>query len=132
MIREVALFGLLVTSAAPGQAPAKKAIKFQCTCDDSVGVRYATAMRDLIAASPRYKSATEFTVGEGKGSVWNLGVRVVSIDPTVGKTGNSTVLSVVLTVGPLYMTSYVQVCTSDGVSSCAADTFAEIDQELSK
>jgi hypothetical protein len=53
----------IMTAKVFAQAPVRKIpIFFQCTCDDPVGSRTATAVRDLIAISPRYfKSGSEFT-----------------------------------------------------------------------
>ena len=66
---------------APVQAPVRKIpIFFQCTCDDPVGSRLATAVRDLIATSPRYfKSGGDFTQeGANVFPIWSI--RVVTRD----------------------------------------------------
>ncbi|HEY6407998.1 MAG TPA: hypothetical protein VIY29_11070 [Ktedonobacteraceae bacterium] len=124
---------LLLSTAAlsHAQTPAKTPVKFSCTCEDAVGAKYATALRDLIAASSRYQSASDFVVGTGKDAVWNFGIHVVSLDPSAGNTGERTVLAVTITVGPLFMTSLVQTCGDAEVQSCASTTFAQLDKVAS-
>lgn len=123
---------LLLPMMAFGQTPTKTGVKFSCMCNDEVGARYATAIRDLIASSPRYQSAVEYQTDLGKSDTWNYGIRVVSLDPTNGKVGTSSVLSIVITWGPVYLQSYVEVCPTDSVKSCAIGTFADLDKEASK
>ncbi len=61
-LASLAIILAIMTAKVFAQAPVRKIpIFFQCTCDDPVGSRLATAVRDLIAVSPRYfKSGSEF------------------------------------------------------------------------
>src|ERR1700761_7607140 len=75
MKRLVMCLGIMaiMTAMVFAQAPVRKIpIFFQCTCDDPVGSRIATAVRDLIATSPRYfKSGSEFNrQGENVFPIW--------------------------------------------------------------
>src|SRR5437879_8788354 len=65
----------IMTAKLFAQAPVRKIpIFFQCTCDDPVGSRIATAVRDLIATSPRYfKSGSEFNrQGANVFPIWSI------------------------------------------------------------
>jgi len=75
----------------------KTAVFFSCTCSDSVGKLYATAVRDAIAASPRYKEAAvaEEKGANGKTDSYHWAVKAVSLDPSNDNNGVSTVISVV-------------------------------------
>jgi hypothetical protein len=91
-----------------------------------------TTRKDSTAVkNARYRAAQEYIEGIGKDTTWNYGIRVVSLDPTVGNVGSSTVLSIVLTFGPMYLESYVQVCLANSAKSCAESTFANLDKEAS-
>lgn len=119
--------------SAVAQEQKKIAVKFQCTCDDPVGSRYETAVRDLIATSPRYKAATEFIENPGPNSVPNFGIRVVSLDPHRGDNleGAETIYSVVITWGAFYYTSAIRICGSNNVQTAAQDTIALLDKYAS-
>lgn len=119
---------LLLPSIAFGQNANKAGVKFDCTCNDSVGARYATAVRDLIAASPRYESAEDFVENPGKSAIYHMGIRVVSLDPQAGNPGHGSALSIVITWGAFYLASSLQICTSDGVRECAENTMAIMDK----
>ena len=116
--------------AAYGQST-KKPVYFQCACTDSVGARVATAVRDLIALSPRYRPVGEFVSGTGDAAVWNWGLRCVSIDPSQGDVGQNAVFSVTITIGRVYQTSYVQVCGTAKIADCAATIMADLDNQAS-
>ena len=113
-----------------GQSTQKIGVKFSCTCNDTVGARYATAVRDLIAVSPRYKLVGDFVEGSKSARVFNMGIRVVSLDPQGGSPGNGTALATVITWGYLYATNTLQICTSEAVQTCAANTIATLDSEV--
>lgn len=126
-MKTITLVLCLLISCAFGQTAPKKGVKFVCTCNDSVGARYATAVRDLIAASPRYTSADDFIENPGPSSIPHMGIRVVSLDPQVGSPGNGAALAVVITWGTFYLTSSLQICTSENVRTCAENTIALLD-----
>jgi hypothetical protein len=121
---------LLFSSVAFAQSVPKTGVKFVCTCTDTVGARYATAVRDLIATSPRYKPAAEFIEGPENSKIYNMGIRVTSLDPQVGNPGNGSALAITITWGALYMTNYIQICPSRDVQTCAANTIADLDSQL--
>lgn len=125
------IFLLLCSTAVFGQSVVKTGVKFTCTCEDNLGARYATAVRDLIASSPRYELASEFSGKNGTTPFVNWGIRVVSVDPSAGNNGNDTVLSVVITLGQYYLTHSVQYCTSARVKDCAANAIALLDGQVS-
>jgi hypothetical protein len=108
----------------------KTAIVFDCQCTDSVGSQYATSVRDLIAASPRYYLAdnAEGLDKNGKPNPYQWHLKVVSLDPSQNNNGQSTVLSVVLLLGnSIYMTQSVQWCPLSQASWCAASTISFMD-----
>lgn len=136
---KAAVIGLLVCFAGTivAQQPKKTPVYFGCTCADPVGALYATAFRDLLASSPRYIEASEAQPVNGRdrtGSpiyTYNWHVSVVSEDPSIGDTGNSAALSIVILVGDSYFnTQYVQSCPRAKVAQCAADTFSELDAAI--
>ncbi len=128
----LSILAFFATCSLHAQAPQKLPVKFTCTCSDPVGARYATALRDLIAASPRYTASSDYVVGKGDDEVWHWGIRVVSLDPTVGKLGDSTVLSVTLTFGNLYVDAVVQSCLADSPKHCAEDTLSSLDGDIAE
>lgn len=95
-----------------------------------MGARYATVVRDLIAKSPRYVATSVFTSGtvEGKDLVWNYGIRVLSVDDGTTQKGIATAVSVVITIGDIYISQLVETCGSLHVDDCAADTLAFLDK----
>ena len=114
---------------AAGQSP-KTPVVFDCDCTDSVGSQYATAVRDLLAASPRYTLA--FTAEEkgkdGKPTTFRWHIKGLSLDPSSNNNGQDSVISVVLLVGDgIYMTQQVQWCPQSKIQSCAAGTVSFMD-----
>lgn len=122
---------LLLCSFLPAFGESGKiAVVFDCECTDSVGARYATEVRDLLAASPRYYLAysAEEKDKNGKISSYHWHFKVLSLDPSSNNDGSSTVLSVVLLVGDsIFMTQQVQTCGASRISACAANTISFMD-----
>jgi hypothetical protein len=106
-------------------AKAKTKIAFNCACDDVVGSRYATAFRDLLAKSPRYEE-TDIS----KDAAWDL--QVVSVDVDRTDSGHETAISFTINRHGLYRDSWVSVCGSNKVSSCAADDFSALDDKVQR
>jgi hypothetical protein len=104
-------------------------VKFECNCTDEVGQLYATAFRDLLAKSPRFVAGTGFDKGGGAfDGPPSMLVNVVSVDPF--SEGQTSALSVVFLLGnTTYLTHAVRWCPKDRASSCAASTFAELDDQ---
>lgn len=132
-MKAVALCALaLCCLGIPAAAQTKKAIKFTCNCTDPVGAAFATAFRDLLAVSPRY---TEIAAATEKGpdgnDIYHFQVAAVTIDPSVGALGDSTVISVVFLVGDnYYFDNVVQTCNRAKIADCAANTIAIFDKDL--
>jgi hypothetical protein len=121
----------LLTLSAPAFAQASKTpVHFQCQCDDAVGARYATAVRDLIAKSPRYIAVPDFIVGDTKDGHWNYGIRVISLDPSTNNIGNMSAIAIVITFGPLFDNTQIQTCYASDIQTCADNTMAFFDKTV--
>ena len=119
----------IMTAKVFAQAPVRKIpIFFQCTCDDPVGSRIATAIRDLIATSPRYfKSGSEFNrQGADVVPIWSI--RMVTRDTDENAT--QSVIAVVFTRGLFYESLSVQSCGSSRVKECAEGILADLDRQI--
>jgi hypothetical protein len=113
--------------------PAEKTkVKIDCTCNDAVGARFATALRDVVASSPRYVE-TPLSNEPGKDAPWHWVISIVSVDGELNNPNVSTALSIVILVGDdIFMSQFVQVCGSEKIKDCAAHTFASFDAEVVK
>jgi hypothetical protein len=119
----------IMTAKVFAQAPVRKIpIFFQCTCDDPVGSRIATAIRDLIAASPRYfKSGSEFNrQGADVVPIWSI--RMVTRDTDENATRS--MIAVAFTRGLFYESLSVQSCGSLRVRECAEGILADLDRQI--
>jgi hypothetical protein len=107
---------------------------------DNVGERVCTALRDRIAASPRY-----YLVDTSKGFakdalVYRLALITLSDDnQPVATTDSASVLgtTMLLTTGDpdtpyIYMNSTVNICGSNKVAWCADSIFSSFDAEVKK
>jgi hypothetical protein len=127
------LLGWTLFAALPyaqdSNSQSRTPVRFECNCTDEVGQLYATAFRDLLAKSPRFVSETGFDKGGGSlEGPPSLLVNVVSLDPS--HEGQISVLSEVFLVGSsTYLNHSVRWCPKDRASSCAAFTFAELDDQ---
>jgi hypothetical protein len=121
----------MMTARVFAQPPvAKIPVFFQCTCDDPVGSRLATSIRDLIAVSPRYfKSGSEFTQqGSNVFPIWSI--RVVTRDTDENAT--RTMIAVAVTRGLFFETLSVQSCGSLRVKECAEGILADLDRQITE
>jgi hypothetical protein len=121
----------MMTAKVFAQAPVRKIpIFFQCTCDDPVGARIATAVRDLIATSPRYfKSGGDFTQqGANVFPIWSI--RMVTRDTDENATRS--MIAVAVTRGLLFETISVQSCGSSRVKECAEGILADLDRQITE
>ena len=99
----------IMTAKVFAQAPVRKIpIFFQCTCNDPVGSRIATAVRDLIAISPRYfKSGSEFNRQDTNVfPIWSI--RMVTRD--TDENASRSMIAVAYTRGLFFETLSVQSC----------------------
>jgi hypothetical protein len=62
---------LLLCPSVFCQQPTRIPVVFDCNCDDAVGSLYATAFRDLLAASPRYIETREAEPINGRDRLGN-------------------------------------------------------------
>jgi hypothetical protein len=121
----------IMTAKVFAQAPARKIpVFFQCTCDDPVGSRIATAVRDLIATSPRYfKSGGDFTQqGANVFPIWSI--RMVTRD--TDENASRSMVAVALTRGLFFETLSVQSCGSLRVKECAEGILADLDRQITE
>ena len=119
----------IMTAKVFAQAPVRKIpIFFQCTCDDPVGSRIATAVRDLIATSPRYfKSGGDLTQeGANIFPIWSI--RMVTRD--TDENASRSMIAVALTRGLFFETLSVQSCGSLRVKECAEGILADLDRQI--
>ena len=119
----------IMTAKVFAQAPVTKIpVFFQCTCDDLVGSRLATTIRDLIATSPRYfKSGSEFTrQGANVFPIWSI--RIVTRD--TDENASRTMIAVSFTRGLFFETLSVQTCGSSKVKECAEGILADLDRQI--
>jgi len=110
-------------------APPKTKVKFICTCNDDVGAKFATALRDLLAASPRYMETDDdndkIFPNVKQRFVWVLSI--VSVDASPGNPGSATAMSTVLLGGPIFLKQQEYLCGTNNVKHCAEDTFSYLD-----
>ncbi len=121
----------IMTAKVFAQAPVRKIpIFFQCTCDDPVGSRIATAVRDLIAISPRYfKSGSEFNrQGANVFPIWSI--RMVTRD--TDENASRSMIAVAFTRGLFFETLSVQSCGSLRVKECAEGILADFDRQITE
>ena len=126
----LAILAIMTAKVFP-QAPVRKVpIFFQCTCDDPVGSRIATAVRDLIATSPRYfKSGSEFNQqGANVFPIWSI--RMVTRD--TNENASQAMIAVVFTRGLFFETLSVQSCGSLRVKECAEGILADFDRQITE
>lgn len=125
---------LLLCVPAFAQSTKKIGVVFNCDCDDITGELYASAMRDLIARSPRFEAVSKGEIKDDKGKVvlYNWRIRAVSIDPTSVASGQSAAIAVVFLLGDsIYISMIVQTCRKTAASECAADALASFDKAIS-
>jgi hypothetical protein len=124
----------LLVCAVPalGQESGKIRVKVICSCDDNVGQMYASALRDALATSPRYKETSEdsFKKPDGTIAYYPFTIDAVSLDPSGNNNGQETVVSVALTVGSMYLTNLVQYCPVAKVAECAHRALASLDRAI--
>jgi hypothetical protein len=105
----------------PAQAE-KADVHVECTCEDSAGSQVATALRDLIAASPRYNS-----VNENRG-----GWRMVLVSAAVTASDSASAIGYRILRGNIvFHSSGVRVCGKDSVDWCARSLYSSLDEEAS-
>lgn len=144
MKKALGVMGIVIASVSAGAhpqtqtkttTPTKTAIHLACTpsddSNDSTGARFCSALRDLIAASPRYVETNDSS---------NEAVQYVIIVTTVSLTTGTTVrgaaASVVLCAQYKrvkdYMDSWIFAMPKSDPDSTAKDVFADIDNQVSK
>jgi hypothetical protein len=131
--RRLSWFVLFALSSPCSSQTEKTPIYIDCACDDQVGQLYATALRDAVATSPRFTEASvkEVKSPDGKTSVYNLVLAIVTLDVETPPGGHSTAISAVLLMGNNFLfAQWVQACGRNVVQSCAEATLANLDRHL--
>lgn len=131
MRRHLVLFCIICVSAVCHAERVK--VKFSCDCGDQVGSLYATALRDSLAASPRYIETPDESEPRSEGSkdrLYHLVIQVVSVDIENPPGGHQAALSVVFTFAGTLLGQRVQVCGAQSAAQCAASTLASLDKVL--
>lgn len=130
MLKVIAVVVLFLGTGALAQAPTKIKIYVNCTCNDMVGARYATALRDVIARSPRYQLTSAAIEGTGKDEIYSWVLNIVSVDDGNNNEGVSSAISVVLELGGYLSAQRVQTCGRAVIENCAATTLANADADI--
>jgi hypothetical protein len=131
MRRHLVLFCIFCISAVCHAQRVK--VKFSCDCSDQVGSLYATALRDSLAASPRFVETADDSEPKSDGSkdrLYHLVIQVVSVDIENPPEGRQSALSVVFTFAGSLLGQRVQVCGAQSVVQCVASTLASFDNAL--
>jgi hypothetical protein len=130
MQRKTALFILLLPQICVsllGQDSAGKTQLFvSCSCDDQLGAKYATALRDIVAKSPRYEETRN--EGDDK-SGYPFKISLVSIDTSTSP-GEQIAISEVTSFNSILFDQNVQVCSAQSVFNCAQTTFSQVDKSI--
>lgn len=108
-------------------AQKKSPVYFDCKCDDAVGSSYATAFRDLLAVSPRFRAVDNLDATEG---VYPWSVSVVSVDVSPRNDGDHAAFSVALTAHGVLISHIVQSCYIENVHNCAQQALSMVDRYL--
>lgn len=133
MARSVFLLLFCLGTCAVSHAQAtdsKTPLVFECQCSDAVGEQYATAFRDLVASSPRYRLTSQATVRDAGGKVLSVNWHViaVSLDPSLDHDGRSSVISLVLLIGDdIYVSQDAIWCPARTINEGASRALAFID-----
>jgi len=115
--------------AQDGESQKRIPVFFSCNCPDEVGKLYATALRDLLAKSPRYfESASPDLTGGTIDGPPKLSIVVTSMDP-IGDGKFMAHSEVALLGASTYLYSTVAWCPKTKVDNCAASTLAALDEQ---
>jgi len=114
------LFALLLSSTAFAQT-SKTPIEISCSSKpgDSVGSEVCTAIRDIVAASPRYREVDQNSDG------YQIKLITVAIEENV-----NTAVSMVTLWNNMYLTNVVQTCGVNAVSRCAHSMVSSFDEDV--
>lgn len=124
MNRILAALAFTILGCAPrtAQQPVKTPLVVVCQCDDPNSRLFETAVRDAIAASPRYYEVHPNR--EDKTSYYKLVLVAIDADPA------PVVVSVVVLRGDLFMTSAVRVCGTSKLAWCASSVLSVADHAI--
>lgn len=123
------LLGVLLVIVLTGTscAFASTPIIVQATGNDMVGQRLVYYFKEAIRTSASFRLS--------QGDEPGIEVRLVTLDPSSGDTGGSTVYSAVWTLAnpkkytEIYLTSVVGTCGTKRVHECAEDLLATTDEQ---
>ena len=92
----------------------------------------ATALRDQLAISPRYVEYDPPADSAASSKIFYWKIQVVSLDPTVGKMGDSSVMAVVFLGAPdFFLNDEIQVCLRNDADECAREVLSSFDDTIS-
>ena len=115
--------GLLVSGFSYAQTP----VEVKGTANDPVGQRLVFYFKESIRSSGSFRLAVSEELG--------IQVRIVTLDPSDGNTGYSTVYSAVWTwnnpkqIFPVFLTSQVGICGASRARGCAEDLLVVTDKQ---
>jgi hypothetical protein len=123
-------FAVLMSVSAAFAQQQKNTVKviLDCTCEDSTGQAYESALKDRIAKSPRYTEVVD-TPENRKRSIL---LSAVSMDDTENKTGANAAFADVVLIDGTYLDHWVQECSHDIAAACAERAFDLLDKDTSK
>jgi hypothetical protein len=129
-----ALVFLLLSATSLGLAPTKTGIYIDCTCEDAIGALYATALRDVVANSPRYRLArfARERSADYQSFTENFVIHIVTVDINRDRPGVSTAISVAYSMTDIFLGNSVQTCGRERVQVCAETTLADADGTITK
>lgn len=116
------LVTLLLICCLPLVAQTRKTpIEIQCTPapDDSVGPQLCSALRDIVATSPRYEEVPHNPTG--------YIIKVLTVSCVED---HYTAFSTVLLHGVMYLDGSVRTCDLQGIRRCAQQVFSKQDEAI--
>ena len=124
----IILIAFLVGAAFASAEKMGVALNCQTEDGDGTGMRLCTALRDQIAASPRYE-----TWASKKQVHWGLGIISTTTDNTKMLSAQAVVVLVVMADDlEVYLNHYVLITGRGGVNHQAETIMAILDREIDK
>lgn len=127
----ILIAGIFLPFSAKAQQPSRKIpVIISCNCEDEIGRRFASAIRDLLASSPRYYLVDD-TAANRKSS---FSISLVSLvtDKDTSDQPIADAFSTVFLVNGYFLDQAVQTCGRDKVESCTKSTLSDLDSIIEK
>jgi len=118
MKKLLSVFLLSLTASAQGT---KTPIQLDCSVQsgDTVGAQFCTAVRDVVATSPRYREVDRNRKG------YKLSLATVAIEANI-----ETAVSIALTWDGVLLTNTVKICGTNIVQKCALESVSGFDDDV--